>query len=1634
MYYAKWVIYFLILMLYFWEPVKNNELVSLISNGKNDYCITNSTSAMYFNSGHNKGETEGLQEQNLTDKVSSFVTLLKLEEMQDFRIPISFMGQEAHLLLCDQNNLHVANCYWFKIHRLNKVYVELRKCKTGEVTRKNCTLEKELPAKLPYTNDEKWNHLIIEKKSKNLSLQFHEEGNDTTINYFERDPKMFELNYLIGHREESNIYYKVHENRYMRSQNASEIIVENPFRQEELCISIFLNTCSDCQTIVIFMNENKNMDLWTQSIPPTNGAWVEHKIFMLKKTTEVFIYVKLKTYVGSGPTGGEFWSFDNFRQCHREEYRITQKTIGRKITECGLIANGRGVIKYEKDNNCSSTGRGNSKIRCKLLENQFSECGDIKIYEEINVPSQVKDLHMESSTAHSLKLFWRSPDCPFVKVGQYKVEYEKIERIACKTKTKNPQKSIETFTEHNSIELKNLEPYSEYRVTVYALNGPHIGKGLVEYYQTKELDYFDDSEGLEQIIITNKTLERSAYLTFSHIKCEKLHGPLKFKVKFRCISEWCLQTEERNETSTFLIGTLYLGTLQPFCKYKSEIYFCRHEECKVQEKKMFETKPSVPDKLKEIVVIPNGDGFIWIRWLPPYPPTGEISSYKIKISAPRIISGTYERKPEKCLLWPEYHCYIIEGKQIYDRNITVVIEAEIRGLDGYFNIGEQEGILVKEGPSEKPNNLMAIWKRNNTMELFWNHPNKTNGILQYFSIKLNSGTEYKFIANYTPKSWNLTYNYTIENIPQAVDLNIEIIAVNNKFQGAPAVLVDSSYPPSPELENSTILVTNHTKKTLSIALSTNQTEASDSNVEKYVLIIIDDQASKTKDQNLEKLEKILNTTLESRSGLRIVAALDVTKIPSNILNFTIGNGNVMKNNSILQVDIINEPLKEAEYGVVVIMLNKYKTKYRYSIYNITTSTVGDPKMTPFPTISEKKSGEENSSGGNALYALLLLLLLIPITIGILMKWRNKFFDKSTMSMENILDNAFESSSAIQNDDESFPISENIEMVDSPDMRKNTKLLIEKSTNSPNCSSDLYSRPVTLADLEEYVKTSIKNGELERQHALFLRDSPRPSEYGSNKINKSKNRYKNLVAFDHSRVILEKINEDEYSDYINANYIHGYNMQGAYIATQGPKSNTLLDFWRMIWQENVKYIIMLANIYEDRKKKVEKYWPNINEMFTFQDISVQLEAIELFSHYECRNLHVTKAGETRKIEQLHFTSWPDNGVPLYTDSLTAFLRKVLKIPLSSSSPVVVHCSAGVGRTGTILLADITLRMAAGKGVVNILSNLRNLRDQRANMVDNIEQYKLAHLIVLECLMGPRTSIPCNDLNRKVEKLIRNGQYKVQMNFLKDSEWQDQAMRTIAVDDKLLTNYPEKNRIQEIIPEHHGRIILSKYPEEDETSSYINAVYVDGFRCPGRFFVTQQPMPNTLGDFWRLVTEKKVKVILSLNAVDLQNTTCCKFWPTVDDPELRPIDYLVVKFVDVMELECYDQFSLNVWIRNKVQTEKLEVVLVAFKSWPSNAMLHNCCEELLSFYEEAYTISRGFSNILVTCFDGVTASGVYVAMSFIIEQMKLEHECDVCLAVRTIRHNRKQFITDENQFLFLYECAVKFMNGFKIENSR
>ncbi|XP_067118512.1 receptor-type tyrosine-protein phosphatase T-like, partial [Centruroides vittatus] len=264
-----------------------------------------------------------------------------------------------------------------------------------------------------------------------------------------------------------------------------------------------------------------------------------------------------------------------------------------------------------------------------------------------------------------------------------------------------------------------------------------------------------------------------------------------------------------------------------------------------------------------------------------------------------------------------------------------------------------------------------------------------------------------------------------------------------------------------------------------------------------------------------------------------------------------------------------------------------------------------------------------------------------------------------------------------------------------------------------------STEISIANLEEYIIDSTETGKLKRQFMAIKKGQCKSWDMSKLPVNKPKNRYGNLLAYDETRVVLQICLNDPYSDYINANYVDGYKRPKRYIATQGdifkkleeiafsfysdaiyqififlgPKQTTIYDFWRMICQENVCKIVMVTNLMENGKTKCEKYWPQSAE--NYGNINVSLKNTEIYLDYVIRTFIITQGERTWMLKHFHYTTWPDHDVPRFTNSVISFLQNVRNFKPESNSPIVVHCSAGVGRTGTLILLDSMLDMANQK---------------------------------------------------------------------------------------------------------------------------------------------------------------------------------------------------------------------------------------------------------------------------------------------------------------------------------------------------
>uniref|UniRef100_A0A8C1ECT9 protein-tyrosine-phosphatase n=1 Tax=Cyprinus carpio carpio TaxID=630221 RepID=A0A8C1ECT9_CYPCA len=238
-------------------------------------------------------------------------------------------------------------------------------------------------------------------------------------------------------------------------------------------------------------------------------------------------------------------------------------------------------------------------------------------------------------------------------------------------------------------------------------------------------------------------------------------------------------------------------------------------------------------------------------------------------------------------------------------------------------------------------------------------------------------------------------------------------------------------------------------------------------------------------------------------------------------------------------------------------------------------------------------------------------------------------------------------------------------------------------------------------------------------------------------NRGKNRYNNILPYDSTRVKLSYVDDDSCSDYINASYIPGNNFRREYIATQGPLPGTKDDFWKMVWEQNVHNIVMVTQCVEKGRVKCDHYWPFDQEPLYYGDLVVQMQSESVLPEWTIREFKICNEEQlsySRIVRQFHYTVWPDHGVPEITQSLIQFVRTVRdyinRTPFSGAT--VVHCSAGVGRTGTFIALDRVLQQLDTRDTVDIYSAVFDLRLHRTHMVQTECQYSYLYQCVRDVL--------------------------------------------------------------------------------------------------------------------------------------------------------------------------------------------------------------------------------------------------------------------------------------------------------------
>lgn len=310
------------------------------------------------------------------------------------------------------------------------------------------------------------------------------------------------------------------------------------------------------------------------------------------------------------------------------------------------------------------------------------------------------------------------------------------------------------------------------------------------------------------------------------------------------------------------------------------------------------------------------------------------------------------------------------------------------------------------------------------------------------------------------------------------------------------------------------------------------------------------------------------------------------------------------------------------------------------------------------------------------------------------------------------------------------------------LRKPDIIRRKKSFLSGSKKSDSKGKIISVAKFPDHfhqLKLDENRGFSQEYESLVPVGTDQPRKAATLPENKGKNRFTNILPYDWSRVKLSSSSSNNTSDYINANYLPGYNSSREYIATQGPLPSTVNDFWRMVWEQKVKRIVMVTNCVEAGRTKCERYWPEDSKPCHYGELVISKTSENTESSWTLREFKVKhkKDSEERFIKHFHFTAWPDHGVPQGTEVLIHFRRLIRQHIESegSKAPTVVHCSAGVGRTGTIVALDVLLQQLEREGAVGINGFVHKMREHRSHMVQTESQYIFLHQCIMDSLQPP-----------------------------------------------------------------------------------------------------------------------------------------------------------------------------------------------------------------------------------------------------------------------------------------------------------
>ncbi|KAJ7421764.1 receptor-type tyrosine-protein phosphatase V-like protein [Pitangus sulphuratus] len=533
------------------------------------------------------------------------------------------------------------------------------------------------------------------------------------------------------------------------------------------------------------------------------------------------------------------------------------------------------------------------------------------------------------------------------------------------------------------------------------------------------------------------------------------------------------------------------------------------------------------------------------------------------------------------------------------------------------------------------------------------------------------------------------------------------------------------------------------------------------------------------------------------------------------------------------------------------------------------------------------------------------------------------------------------------------------------------------------------RPVSLQNFKQYyeMKTASAN------HAFF-QEFEELKEVGKEQskveaelpANVSKNRYPHVLPYDHSRVKLSQLGDDPHSDYINANFMPGYTSQQEFIATQGPLKKTIEDFWRLVWEQNVCNIIMLTVCMENGRVLCDHYWPSESAPVSYGQVRVHLLTQSSSEEWTMREFKLWHEGlrAERFVSHLHYTAWPDHGIPESTTSIMTF-RELVREHIQSAKdagPTLVHCSAGVGRTGTFIALDRLLQQMKQEKVVDIFGVVYALRMNRYLMIQTLSQYIFLHSCILdkileEPLLGlSGTERSCPIPLKSFAQHYAQKAAKSHMGFLREYETLLEVVKEEASSASPPSGSQQTQPSSSILPYDRSRVKFSLL-EQGPFSGLLQVWRVPGYSPSRDYLAVQGPDKLTMEDFWTLVWEQDVHTILTL-----------LLWQ--DKGEEKKAKERQVQ-----------RFLYTLW-SSKKQPDAQSLV------------------ELLTTVRRCLPHRRRTSPLLLHCSGDMSQMGTLISLDCLLHQMKAERIVDIYSVTLQLARSCCLMTPTLDQYMFLYSC--------------